>query len=93
KYICAHVLVWPYPSDSYKTVTVFFHSQPNTRILVTGSYAFLSSPPFLSALLPSLSLSLASILVVVPLNTFWLDQLLVFYSTIVVSFYPNSYDW
>ncbi|VUZ45874.1 unnamed protein product [Hymenolepis diminuta] len=47
-----------------------FPVKNNARISVTGSYAFCSSPPFLSTL-PSLSLSLsrASILVVTSLNT------------------------
>ncbi|VUZ53265.1 unnamed protein product, partial [Hymenolepis diminuta] len=41
---------------------------------------------FLSPLL------LASILVVVALKTFWSNQFLVFYSTIVASPYSNSYE-
>ncbi|VUZ51013.1 unnamed protein product, partial [Hymenolepis diminuta] len=38
------------------------------------------------------SLSLASILVVASLNTFWSNQFLVLLFTIVVSSYSNSYE-
>ncbi|KAM3182111.1 hypothetical protein ACTXT7_013059 [Hymenolepis weldensis] len=70
--------------------SLFFHSRQSARLPVAGSYTSLSSPLFLSN--PPLSLSLASILVVAALNTFWSNQLLVFCPTIIVSSYSNHYE-
>ncbi|VUZ39973.1 unnamed protein product, partial [Hymenolepis diminuta] len=58
----------------------------NAHVLVIGSCSPFSS----SARSPLYLLSLASILVVAYLNTFWPNQPFLFYSTIVVSSYSNS---
>ncbi|KAM3186075.1 hypothetical protein ACTXT7_005081 [Hymenolepis weldensis] len=47
---------------------------------------------FLRAPALSLSLLLVAILVMASLSTFWSNQLLTFYSTIVVTSYSNSYE-
>ncbi|VUZ52715.1 unnamed protein product [Hymenolepis diminuta] len=51
-------------------LSLFLHTKHNVHASVTGSYTPLSSPLFLSTL-RSLSLLLASILVVPSFNTFW----------------------
>ncbi|VUZ57629.1 unnamed protein product [Hymenolepis diminuta] len=63
-----------------------FSRQQRTLVSV-DSYTSCSSPLF-----PSTLLSLPLLLFVVPLNTFWSTQLLVFCFTIVVSSCSNSYE-
>ncbi|VUZ43955.1 unnamed protein product, partial [Hymenolepis diminuta] len=65
----------------------------DARASNTGSHASSSSSLLLSTLTSlSFPLSLASILVVTPLNIFWSNQLMAFCFTIVVSSYSNNYE-
>ncbi|KAM3178633.1 hypothetical protein ACTXT7_002189 [Hymenolepis weldensis] len=74
KHICAHVLARPYPTHACLLPAPILPA----HLLSTSA----SSP---------LSLSVTRFKpVVVSLNTFWSNQLLVFCSTIVVSSYSNS---
>ncbi|KAM3183399.1 hypothetical protein ACTXT7_010435 [Hymenolepis weldensis] len=71
KYICAHVLARPYPSDSNKAIFVFRPIITHAcQLPVSTLPVHLLSSSARSPLYLSLSLSLASILVVASLNTF-----------------------
>ncbi|KAM3186656.1 hypothetical protein ACTXT7_003862 [Hymenolepis weldensis] len=93
KYICAHVLTRPYPSDSYKAIFVFHSITMQTCHIPAATLpAHLLSSSAFSPLYLSLSLTRFK-LVVASLKTFWSNQLLVFCPTIVTSSYSNSYEF
>ncbi|VUZ49501.1 unnamed protein product [Hymenolepis diminuta] len=89
-HICAYILMPPYPSDSYKAL--FSAQEQSTHIsYLLLRFLLVFSVPQRAPLSISLSHTRFKHLVIF-LNTFWSNQLLVFCSTIVVSCYSNSYE-